>query len=65
MERLETFASAFGATAGVMTLDEHDRVFAFVSHMPQLAVSALMAVAGNAVGAPCAAMLGSPVSVCR
>ena len=51
VKRLEAFASALGATPGVMTLDEHDRVFAFVSHMPQLAVSALMAVAGNAVGA--------------
>lgn len=51
VERLTSFAVALGATPGVMTLDEHDRVFAFVSHLPQLAVSALMAVAGNAVGA--------------
>ena len=58
VERLEAFASALGAMAGVMTLDEHDRVFAFVSHMPQLAVSALMAVAGNAVGAEGLALSG-------
>ena len=51
VEQLTTFARALGATPGVMTLDEHDRLFAFVSHLPQLAVSALMAVAGNAVGA--------------
>lgn len=51
VERLTTFTRALGATPGVMTLEEHDRVFAFVSHLPQLAVSALMAVAGNAVGA--------------
>lgn len=48
---LSAFAAALGSTPGVMTLNEHDRVFAFVSHLPQLAVSALMAVAGNAVGA--------------
>lgn len=48
---LSAFAAALGSTPGVMTLSEHDRVFAFVSHLPQLAVSALMAVAGNAVGA--------------
>ena len=58
VQRLETFASALGATTGVMTPDEHDRVFAFVSHMPQLAVSALMAVAGNAVGADGLALSG-------
>ena len=58
VERLEAFASAIGATPGVMTLDEHDRVFAFVSHMPQLAVSALMAVAGNAVGGEGLALSG-------
>ena len=56
--RMKAFASALGAMAGVMTLDEHDRVFAFVSHMPQLAVSALMAVAGNAVGAEGLALSG-------
>ncbi|MEQ1907853.1 MAG: prephenate dehydrogenase/arogenate dehydrogenase family protein [Vicinamibacterales bacterium] len=58
VERMKSFASALGAMVGVMTLDEHDRVFAFVSHMPQLAVSALMAVAGNAVGAEGLALSG-------
>ena len=55
---LSTFASALGSTPGVMTLQEHDRVFAYVSHLPQLAVSALMAVAGNAVGAEGLALSG-------
>lgn len=50
VQLLSAFAAALGSTPGVMTLDEHDRVFAFVSHLPQLTVSALMAVAGNAVG---------------
>lgn len=55
---LSAFATALGSTPGVMTLAEHDRVFAFVSHLPQLAVSALMAVAGNAVGADGLALSG-------
>lgn len=50
VQSLSAFAAALGSTPGVMTLAEHDRVFAFVSHLPQLAVSALMAVAGNEVG---------------
>ena len=55
---MSALATALGSVAGVMTLAEHDRVFAFVSHLPQLAVSALMAVAGNAVGADGLALSG-------
>ena len=55
---LSAFALALGSTPGVMTLQEHDRVFAYVSHLPQLAISALMAVAGNAVGAEGLALSG-------
>lgn len=55
---LASFARALGSTPGVMTLQEHDRVFAYVSHLPQLAVSALMAVAGNAVGSDGLALSG-------
>ena len=55
---LSAFARALGSTPGVMTLQEHDRVFAYVSHLPQLAISALMAVAGNAVGAQGLALSG-------
>ncbi len=58
VEQLSVFATALGSVAGVMTLAEHDRVFAFVSHLPQLAVSALMAVAGNAVGTDGLALSG-------
>ncbi|MGE3956095.1 MAG: prephenate dehydrogenase [Vicinamibacterales bacterium] len=47
---LSSFVAALGAEPGVMTLAEHDRVFAYVSHLPQLVVSALMSVAGGAVG---------------
>lgn len=49
--QLQTFVQALGATPSVVTLEEHDRLFAYVSHLPQYVVSALMAVAGNAVGA--------------
>jgi prephenate dehydrogenase len=31
---------------------EHDHLMAFISHLPQLAASALMQVAGDEVGAP-------------
>ena len=55
---LSDFARALGSAPGVMTLQEHDRVFAYVSHLPQLAISALMAVAGNAVGANGLALSG-------
>lgn len=58
VDRLLTFATALGSTASVMTLADHDRVFAFVSHLPQLAVSALMAVAGDAVGTDGLALAG-------
>lgn len=50
LERLRAFIAALGATVVTMDPDEHDRVFAFVSHLPQLTVSALMHVAGIAAG---------------
>lgn len=49
--KLMTFARAFGATPCTMSPEEHDRVLAFLSHLPQLAASALMRVVGDAVGA--------------
>jgi prephenate dehydrogenase len=33
-----------------MSPEEHDRVLAYLSHLPQLAVSALMDVVGNGAG---------------
>jgi prephenate dehydrogenase len=41
-----------------MTADEHDHVLAFLSHLPQLTVSALMNVVGGAVGASGLALAG-------
>ncbi|MEO5896904.1 MAG: prephenate dehydrogenase/arogenate dehydrogenase family protein [Vicinamibacterales bacterium] len=41
---------AIGAVPHVMDAAEHDRLIAFVSHLPQLTISALMHVAGEAAG---------------
>ncbi len=49
--RLSAFAKGLGARPVVMTAEEHDRVMAFVSHLPQLATSALMDVVGGSVQA--------------
>ena len=49
VERLSRFAAGLGARPMTMDADEHDRVMAFVSHLPQLATSALMEVVGAAV----------------
>jgi prephenate dehydrogenase len=49
VERLSRLASSFGAKPMLMDAEEHDRVMAFVSHLPQLTASALMEVVGAAV----------------
>lgn len=46
--RLFNFVRGFGATPSTMPADEHDRLLAYLSHLPQLAVSALMEVVGHA-----------------
>jgi len=51
VEKLTAFASALGSTPVNMTAEEHDRLLAFLSHLPQLAASALMEVVGGAIGA--------------
>jgi prephenate dehydrogenase len=51
VSRLVALARAFGATTHVMDAEAHDRLLAFVSHLPQMAASALMDVVGEAVGA--------------
>jgi prephenate dehydrogenase len=51
LDRLFRFVQALGARPVTMAADEHDRVMAFLSHLPQLATSALMDVVGGAVGA--------------
>ena len=47
VERLSRFVTGLGAKPSIMSADEHDRVMAFVSHLPQLAASALMDAVGS------------------
>lgn len=50
LERLRQFVSGFGAVPHVLAPDAHDRLLAFLSHLPQLTASALMHVVGDAIG---------------
>lgn len=50
LEKLTAFATALGSRPRTLTPDEHDRLLAFISHLPQLTVSALMHVVGTAAG---------------
>ena len=52
MEKLLAFVTALGAEPRILDVATHDRLLAFLSHLPQLTASALMNVVGNAVGAP-------------
>ena len=58
LERLQAFATALGAEPHVMTAAEHDRILAFVSHLPQLTASALMRVVGDEAGRAGLALTG-------
>ncbi len=49
-ERLTGFISALGAVPRVTSAEAHDRLVAFLSHLPQLTASALMQVVGDSVG---------------
>ena len=46
--RLSQFVAGLGAIPTAMEADQHDRLMAFVSHLPQLTASALMEVVGRA-----------------
>ncbi len=50
LERLRRFVTGFGAVPHVLAPDAHDRLLAFLSHLPQLAASTLMHVVGDAIG---------------
>ena len=50
LDRLFEFARGLGARPSTMDAAEHDRVMAFLSHLPQLAASALMDVVGVSAG---------------
>jgi prephenate dehydrogenase len=49
-EKLSAFIRALGAEPHLVVADEHDRLLAFLSHLPQFTASALMHVVGEAVG---------------
>lgn len=49
-EKLLAFISGLGATPRTIGAAEHDQLLAFLSHLPQLTVSALMDVVGRAAG---------------
>jgi len=48
VERLSRFVIGLEAKPSILSADEHDRVMAFVSHLPQLVASALMDTVGSA-----------------
>lgn len=48
LDKLKTFVSGLGAVPQILSPDDHDRLLAFISHLPQLTVSALMHVVGDA-----------------
>jgi len=58
IQRLTRFVEGLGATARRMAPDEHDRLLAALSHLPQLTASALMAVVGDAAGEAGLALAG-------
>ncbi len=57
-DKLTSFVRALGAVPNVMTASDHDRLLAFLSHLPQLTASALMTVVGDAVGQEGLALAG-------
>ena len=50
VEKLRRFVTGFGAVPHVLAPDAHDRLLAFLSHVPQLTASVLMHVVGDAIG---------------
>jgi prephenate dehydrogenase len=50
LEKLSAFVRALGAEPRAIGVEAHDRLLAFLSHLPQLTASALMRVVGEAVG---------------
>jgi prephenate dehydrogenase len=58
LRRLLQFVRALGAAPHVVDPEAHDRLVAFISHLPQLAASALMQAVGDAAGAEGLALAG-------
>ncbi len=59
---LTAFVEGLGAHAHVIAPDEHDALVAYLSHLPQLAASALMHVVGERAGAGGLALAGRGLS---
>ena len=57
-EKLSAFVRALGAVPRALDAASHDRVLAYLSHLPQLTASALMQVVGDAVGQDGLALAG-------
>ena len=62
LARLTEFVQALGAVPRVIGVQAHDRMLAFLSHLPQLTASALMQVVGDAVGQDGLALAGRVMS---
>ena len=58
LQRLFALVTGVGARPATMDAAEHDRLMAFLSHLPQLVASALMDVIGQSAGADGLAMAG-------
>jgi prephenate dehydrogenase len=58
LARLSQFVTGLGAKPCLLTADEHDRLMAYVSHLPQLAASTLMETVGAVVGSEGLRMAG-------
>src|SRR6266851_5002215 len=58
LDKLTEFTRALGAEPRVIDVGAHDRLLAFLSHLPQLTASALMQVVGDAVGREGLALAG-------
>ncbi len=58
LERLERFVRGLGALPSLLSAEAHDRLMAFVSHLPQVTASALLHTIGAAVGEPGLALSG-------
>jgi prephenate dehydrogenase len=58
IEQLFAFARGLGAEPRTLSVAAHDRLLAYLSHLPQLTASALMQVIGEAVGLDGLALAG-------
>ncbi|PYR80760.1 MAG: prephenate dehydrogenase/arogenate dehydrogenase family protein [Acidobacteria bacterium] len=58
VDRLSRFVRGLGAKPSILSADDHDHVMAFISHLPQLAASALMETVGTAAKADGLRMAG-------